>query len=921
MMWESRRKVWHVALAAGLVALLLISKVPVNFRGTDRRIQVPPQCLSLHASLECSPAFVASRAVLGSDRHVKGTPPVLIRNAKILTSARNGTEVIYGDVLLDKGVIVAVGYIPRHLTLLEDLNVIDAGGKWISPGLIDAHSHLGVYSAPALNGASDGNSRNAPILPWLRSIDGLNTHDDAYRLAIAGGVTTAQILPGSANNIGGQAFLIKLRPTAERSASAMILEPPLTLFLNNTDSRPKYRHMKHACGENPDRVYGQTRMDGAWNFRNAYNEALKIKNAQDSFCAAAERGAWDGKTEFPDSLQWESLVDVLRGRVKLSVHCYEAVDLDALMRLSNEFKFPIASIHHAGETYLVPNLLKKAWGGFPAIALFASNFRKKREAYRGSEFGPRILADNGLPVIMKSDHPVLNSRHLIYEAQQAHYYSLNPAVALTSVTSTPATALGVGWRVGTIAEGYDADLVIWDSHPLSLGATPVQVFIDGIPQLVDPSSSYKPDAFQHVPKTPDWEKEVKETIEYEGLPPLEGRTTAGAVQFVNVREVLVRDQWQGRVTQLVGGTPGVNYTVLVQGGRIRCYALAGDTSGVCAQAADTEVVDLAGGALAPGLTTFGSDLGLSEIMLEPSTTDGPVFDPLTMRVPKILDSSVIRAIDGLQFGGRNTLYAYRSGVTTAVVAPMGHGFLQGMGTAFSVGARNGLAKGAIIQAETALHISISSEMRASVSTQIATLRNMLFSESEPASPWSRVKSGKIPLVINVHNADIMATLLHVKAEFDRLYHPFLRMTFAGATEAHLLAEQIGSARVSVILAPARPYPGTWDLRRILPGPPLSRKTSVVTLLEHGVNVALGVKSDYDARNARFEIAWAALDTDGMIDQATAIALSSTNLEMALGLERSTEDEELVVFQGGGMFDLESKVVGAVSGKREVVELF
>ncbi|KAJ7078720.1 hypothetical protein B0H15DRAFT_1025782 [Mycena belliarum] len=924
-MGDAKRKRGHFLIAVALASLFFTLRRPLFRSYQDNDTAVPPQCLSLRVSLEPSRDFISSRNSLGSDRFVQGTPPVLIRNAKIITGARNGTEIVFGDILLDKGLVLGVGYIPNALARLPNLQVIDAAGKWISPGIVDAHSHLGVHSAPALDGASDGNSHKAPILPWLRSLDGMNTHDDAYKLAIAGGVTTAQILPGSANNIGGQAFLIKLRPTAERSASAMLLEPPLTLTLNSSDTRPKYRHMKHACGENPSRRYGQTRMDSAWEFRRAYDQARQIKQAQDSFCEAAEQGLWDGRTPFPESLQWEALVDVLRGRVKLSVHCYEAVDLDALVRLSNEFEFPIASIHHAGETYLVPDLLKKAWGGIPSIALFASNFRKKREAYRGSEFAPRILADNGLPVIMKSDHPVLNSRYLVYEAQQAHYYSLNPALAIASVTSTPANALGVGWRVGMLATGYDADLVMWDSHPLALGATPVQVYIDGIPQLFSPATLHKPAPFQDVPRTPSWEQEVKDTIKYEGLPPLTGTSMKGTVLFVNVSQVWTRADSAAGVAPLLGSEDGApNWQVLVERGAIACFTPANDVHGNCATrgySRDAQVVDLAGGALMPGLTTFGSDLGLSEIMLEPSTTDGRVFDPLTMAVPSILGDSVIRAVDGLQFGGRNTLLAYRGGVTTAVVAPMGQGFLQGLSAAFATGAKNALGDGAILRSETALHISVHSGMLASVSTQIGALRNLLFS-SNSSGPWSRVKSGEIPLVINVHNADIMATFLHLKHEFETRGGSSLRMTFAGATEAHLLAAEIGAAGVSVILAPARPYPATWDHRRVLLGPPLSRKTSVVTLLEHGVNVALGVQSDYDARNARFELAWAALDSNGAIDQATAMALSTSNIEKALGLDSADlMAEELVIYQGGGMFDFESKVIGVTSGCRAAVEIF
>ncbi|KAG6834546.1 hypothetical protein H0H93_009038 [Arthromyces matolae] len=439
--------------------------------------RVIAQCASISKPAGPGPHFnTGSRVSTGSDRYVAGTPPTLIKNAKIWTGANNGSEILHGDILLDKGVVVSIGRVHRDMLVklkaqsdTKTLDVFDAQGKWVTPGIVDLHSHIGVSSAPHLKGSADGNSHKAPILPWLRSIDGMNTHDESYALAIAGGVTTAQILPGSANNIviqtnqiqGGQSFLIKLRPTNERSAISKVLEPPRTLVGNQTSDYIPWRHMKHACGENPSRVYSQTRMDSAWNFRQAYETARKIKVSQDAFCARVEKirhGSWWSESihkkiaalgAFPQDLQWEALVDVLRGRVK-------AVDLDVIVRLTNEFKFPVASFHHAGETYLVPELLKKTWGGAPAAALFASNARKKREAYRNSEFAPKILAEEGIRVIMKSDHPVLNSRYLPYEAQQAHYYGLDANTALSSITSTPARTAGLGHRIGSLTPGADA---------------------------------------------------------------------------------------------------------------------------------------------------------------------------------------------------------------------------------------------------------------------------------------------------------------------------------------------------------------------------------------------------------------------------------------------------------------------------------
>jgi len=196
---------------------------------------------------------------------------------------------------------------------------------------------------------------------------------------MAGGVTSAQVLPGGANAIGGQAFMVKLRKTTENSPSSMVIEPPHSLDAFNANSKDlRWRHLKQACGENL-RAYGN-RMDSIWALRTAYNEARKIQKAQDAYCSKVEAGLWDSLVgDFPDNPKWEMLVDVLRGRVKISNHCSEVVDLDDMIRvsvilhmslvlfcdffehakLSNEFEFPLASFHYASEAWLVPDLLKR----------------------------------------------------------------------------------------------------------------------------------------------------------------------------------------------------------------------------------------------------------------------------------------------------------------------------------------------------------------------------------------------------------------------------------------------------------------------------------------------------------------------------------------------------------------------------------
>ncbi|THH28657.1 hypothetical protein EUX98_g5540 [Antrodiella citrinella] len=858
-----------------------------------------------------------------SDRFVEGTKPVLIKNATIWTGRVEGLEVVTGDVLLEGGIIKGLGDVSSLLAQLEDVVTVQANGAWVTPGIVDLHSHIGVMSSPAFQGANDGNSLKGPILPWLRALDGLNTHNDAYRLTIAGGVTTGLVLPGSANAIGGQGIVIKYRPTASRSPTGLLLENPYSN--NETEYNPekafRWRQMKHACGENPDRVYSGTRMDTTWAFRQAYDKARQIKNAQDAYCEKVVTGRWTGLGEYPEDYQWEALVDVLRGRVKVHNHCYETVDLDDMVRITNEFQFSIAAFHHAHETYLVPDTLKSAYGGAPVAALFATNMRYKRESWRGSEYAPKILADAGIRVVMKSDHPVLDSRYLLYEAQQAHYYGLPANLALASVTTTPAESIGQEHRVGYLKLGYDADVVLWDSHPLTLGATPQQVWIDGIPQLEGHNTPLKSSHLQESPKTPNFDDEAELTLEYDGLPPLEPKQAEnGFVVFTNFTSVYMRNT--GRIEE-ISSSLTADDVVVVHEGKMLCRG----PSAQCAQitsAGNAMHIDLQGGSISPGLLSFGSPLGLQEIQGEASTADGPIYDPIFGDVPSILGRApIVRAVDGLQYSTRHALLAYRHGVTTAVTAPSTSGFLAGLSAVFSTGSEHKLKEGALIQDVAAVHVRIGHGKGPSVSTQIAALRHLLTGKHKgSAGIWAEeLVKGQIPLVIQIHSADAMASVISLKREIEAHTGHALKITFAGASEAHVVAQEIADANIGVIVAPARPFPYAWEDRRILPGLPLTEKNTFSTLLEHNITVGLGVRAAWEARNTRFDVAWAALDARGGISRSEALALASVNLEELLGVNTGDGSEgDLVATQGGDLLDFKGKVVAIISPARGVVDL-
>lgn len=259
------------------------------------------------------------------------------------------------------------------------------------------------------------------------------------------------------------------------------------------------------------------------------------------------------------------------------------------------------------------------------------------------------------------------------------------------------------------------------------------MFIDGIPQLTDAYVTRKPDVFQHTPEVPNYDKEAKAAIEYEGLPPLEPkRAKSQVVLFTNVRSTFARMNGVVEEAFSAQATDGLG-VVVVKNGQVTCSG----TRSACVTPSlqvEAEVIDLNGGSVAPGLTTFGSPLGLVEIEAEPSTYDGFVYDPLLRDVPALLGdkAALVRAVDGLQFGGRSALLAYRSGVVRGITAPWGAGFYAGLSTTFATGAGGKLEDQAVLQEVNAVHVRIRhfGGSMPSVSTQVGALRRLLLDPPE-----------------------------------------------------------------------------------------------------------------------------------------------------------------------------------------------
>ncbi|KAK3847094.1 MAG: hypothetical protein J3R72DRAFT_379101 [Linnemannia gamsii] len=825
-------------------------------------------------------------------RFVNGTKPTVFKNGFIFDGVN---ESFKGDVLVDQGVVVKVG---GEINPPKDAVVVDLKGHILTPGIVDMHSHLGVFSMPILDATNDFNEMTEPLVPFARSIDGFNPSDVARERAVSGGITSILVLPGSSNLMGGEAYAFKLRLTDTLSAEDMFIE------YGNKD---KWRYMKMACGENPKNRYGNqvrmpsTRLGEGWLFRERFSKATKLKLSQDDWCAAATAlprwGHHRLSTPFPEELQYESLVALLRGDVRLNVHCYETHDIEAMVDHSNEFQFEIKAFHHALDAYRVPDILKRAYNYTPMVATFAAKFGYKKEAFQASVLSPKILVDAGIAVAMKSDHPIIDSQHLIFQAAMARHYGLTELQALASVTSVPAKAMGLEHRIGKVAVGMDADLVIWEKHPLSLGAHPLQVYIDGIAQI----KNVNPEDWSEQ-ESPLKFKESPELV----VPKVKDACSAEAKDavFTGIKKII---REEGEEVSSKG-----ELIVVVRNGEVVC-------SGLCHRYStkDAPVYDLGGeGVVLPSLLSVGTPLlGLMEIPPERRTGDGTLN----------LNDVVINAADGLKFGGLHMEEAFKSGVLVGVTAPASAHVVQGVSVAFTTGAEDALSsKNAVLQEQVALHVRIGQESKSvlfpTVSSQIQFLRSSLekglsrvFDDN---NFFAQAARGSKPLIVEVHNRDEIIRVVKIKTELEN-QGASIKLVLLGATEAWTVAKYLAMEGVDVILRPYHCTPVQWTAQRCLAGAPLTQETGLSALHNAGVRVGLSANEFEDLRQMSWFAGWARSDVG--LTEREAVGLVSWNLAKIVGLSAEAVASSGIVIYNGSPFEFGPKVAAIVGGGKPGIQ--
>src|SRR6202043_1568859 len=369
-----------------------------------------------------------------------------------------GDPVDGGTVLLRDGKIAAVE--GPGLAVPSGADVVDATGKWVLPGFIDAHAHAGVAEEAEGWAGQDTNERTDPVAAHVRALDAINPADEGFRDAIAGGVLAVNVNPGSANPIGGQTAAIKCWG---RTVDEMVLREPAGL--------------KSALGENPKRSYGErnetpsTRLGTAAVIRGAF---VAAQNYQAKLAASALKDSSE-RTVVDRDLKLEALSRVLRREIPWRQPCHRADDIAAAMRMAREFGYDLV-IDHGTEAYLLADEIAAAQ--IPVIIgpLFTS--RSKVELRNRSLANPGRLAEAGITIAITTDHPVVPIHFLIHQATLAVKEGLDPVTALRAVTINPARIIGCADRIGSLSVGKDADVVIWSGDPLDVMSRAERAYLD-----------------------------------------------------------------------------------------------------------------------------------------------------------------------------------------------------------------------------------------------------------------------------------------------------------------------------------------------------------------------------------------------------------------------------------------------------------
>jgi imidazolonepropionase-like amidohydrolase len=805
--------------------------------------------------------------------------PTLLQGATVLTGT--GERLEGGSVLMVDGLVAAVG---PDLVAPAGARVVDAQGRWVTPGLIDVHTHLGVYPSPGVDAHSDGNEATDPVTAEVWAEHSVWPQDPGFATALAGGITSLQVLPGSANLIGGRGVTLKNVP----SRTVQGMKFPGAPY-----------GLKMACGENPKRVYGSrdrapsTRMGNMAGYREAWIEAEKYRREWREWREGGGSGGGDARRRQPDrDLGLETLVGVLEGEILVHNHCYRADEMAQMIDLAHEFGYRIAAFHHGVEAYKVADLL--ATEGICG-ALWADWWGFKMEAYDGVRENLALVdAPAGGCAIVHSDSEQgiqrLNQEAAKTMAAAARVgIAVPPERGIRWLTANPARALGIDEVTGTLEPGKAADVVLWSADPFSVYARADEVFIDGarVWDRSDPTRQPQSDFLLGLlPEEPVT------------APPPAAPACPDRDEPAPPRPALA-----GERVAVTGGTVHTmgpagtleDATVLVADGRIETVAAG------LAPPPGYRVVDARGKVVTPGLFDSFSRLGVVEVSAVAGSRDTSTDDDRITAAFRVADA----------FNPESTLVAVNrvEGLTRALVVPSaGASLLAGQASVVQLGT----GSPPVVEDRAAVY-AVLGEGGAELAggargAALLRLREALADARDYArhrEAWERrerrdyalsrldlealvpVVEGRVPLLVRAERAsDLRAVLALAREEC-------LDLVLAGAAEGWRVAAEIAAAGVPVILDPLVNLPGSFETL----GATLE---NAARLHAAGVAVTFMSGEAHNARNVRQAAGNAAaygLPREAALAALTSVPARVWGLGDRYGTLEPGREADLVVWDG------------------------
>jgi imidazolonepropionase-like amidohydrolase len=614
-------------------------------------------------------------------------------------------------------------------------------------------------------------------------------------------------------------------------------------------------------------------------------------------------------------MELDVLVALLRGEnVRVNAHVYKSNDMEMLIRIAQEYNIKSLSFHHATEAYKIADILRE---NNISTAIFTDNWGKKSEAWDASVHMPKILVDSGVKMAIKSDHPIINGKNLIYDAAKAMFYGMSPDATMRAITSVPASIIGVSDRIGALKEGYDGDIVLWDKHPLSLGARPDTIIIDGNVVL------HRNHAIVSTSLEPEYMPEpATETLELNNAPII---TETHDFKCYAVKGAVIHVQDE-KDTIIQSGT------IVVVHGTIKCMKQTCEIPPSCNVYQSSHPIHII-----PGLIESSSSLGLVEIVTESQAHEGSAETRNKGENPDL------HAIDGLRlFNSRTIPAARKNGVTVSISHPKNDALVMGTSVAYYL-LDNHRIEEVLVKETTGLHITLGidsvHDLNNAVMAQLHDLRVLLEKKQKEILSRKlkrkselgnlkdqllnndivvRVLRKEIPLVAHVNQVDVMNHLLRMQKLFK------FRLVIVGGAEAHLIAKTLAKQEVSVIITPSKKGHAAhqrWDTM-------LTDSCDFGISILHSAGVKLGISVGY-AHYAR-DLRWIAgkVQQSGneqgkrVLKESQTLAMITKNVaqmfglyEQGLGQLREKDVANFVVLIGKNVLTFESRVRVVAVGSR------